>query len=295
LARQATGARRSYFEGLLAVVLATPCSAPFLGSALGFAFASSSAVGAAIFLAIGLGLALPYLALAAVPAWARWLPRPGVWMLHLRRGLGFAVLATVVWLLSILPSSKALIALLALLVAIALGTWISGSLQAAGRRVAARVAAALLAAASVGVAPSLPLDAPTRNAAAKRADPVWQSFDPAGIRAELARGRVVFVDFTADWCLTCKANEQLVLSDARIESEFARLDVARFKADWTQRDERIRSELAAHGKAGVPLYLVYAPGQPERPLVLPELLSVARVLEALRAAAPSRSTQEEST
>jgi thiol:disulfide interchange protein DsbD len=295
LSRRATGARRSFFEGVLAVVLATPCSAPFLGTAVGFAFASPAAVGLAIFLAVGLGLALPYLAIAAVPGWARWLPRPGAWMLQLRRLLGFAVLATVVWLLSIPSSAGAVVALLAWLVAIALGTWIAGSLQAAGRRAAARGAFAAVALGALAAALVLPLDAsvaPDREIA--RSDS-WRPFDPQAIRAELEGGRAVFVDFTADWCLTCKANEQLVLADARVEAEFERLDVARFKADWTRRDERIRAELAAHGRAGVPLYLVYSPHAPEKPSVLPELLTIGRVLEALRAALPSQPTEEKST
>jgi thiol:disulfide interchange protein DsbD len=295
LARRASGARRSFFEGVLAVVVATPCSAPFLGTAIGFAFASPALVGSSIFLAVGLGLALPYLAVAAVPGWARWLPRPGIWMLHLRRLLGFAVLATVVWLLSILASRAALVALLALLVAIALGTWISGGLQAAGRRTAARLSAALVALGALAVAPSLPLEATLPEAAPAPASSAWRAFEPAEIQQELAQGRAVFVDFTADWCLTCKANEQLVLSDARVEAEFERLDVARFKADWTRRDERIRAELAAHGKAGVPLYLLYSPRSPRAPVVLPELLSVRRVLEALRDAIPAQPRMEEST
>jgi thiol:disulfide interchange protein DsbD len=295
LSRSATGARRSFFEGLLAVVLATPCSAPFLGTAVGFAFASPPALGSAIFLAVGLGLALPYLAIAAVPAWSRWLPRPGPWMAQLRRLLGFAVLATVVWLLSIPASARAVVALLAWLVAVALGTWIGGSLQAAGRRGAARATALGVAALAMAAAPLLPLHAPASSAASESPS-AWRPFDPAAIQGELAAGRAVFVHFTADWCLTCKANEQLVLANPRVEGEFERLDVARFKADWTRRDERIRTELAAHGRAGVPMYLVYSPGAPDAPVVLPELLSVERVIDALRRAAPpSTQPQEEST
>jgi thiol:disulfide interchange protein DsbD len=293
VSRRATGARRSFFEGLLAVVVATPCSAPFLGTAVGFAFASPPLVGAAIFLAVGLGLALPYLAIAAVPAWGRWLPRPGTWMLQLRRLLGFAVLATVVWLLSIPSSTSAVVSLLALLVGIATGTWIGGSLQAAGRHAAAGMTALLVAAAAVSIAPRLPLDAPAAAAAADSPESAWRAFDPGAIRGELDAGRTVFVRFTADWCLTCKANEQLVLADDRVEREFERHNVALFTADWTRRDERIRAELAAHGRAGVPLYLVYSPGAPSDPIVLPELLSIDRVLGALRQATTSLPTTPE--
>jgi thiol:disulfide interchange protein DsbD len=217
-------------------------------------------------------------------------------MAQLRRLLGFAVLATVVWLLSIPASASAIIALLAWLVAVALGTWIGGSLQAAGRRGAARATALAVAALAMAAAPLLPLDAPASSSAAQATHSVWRPFDPAAIRSELAAGRAVFVDFTADWCLTCKANEQLVLADPRVEREFERLEVVRFKADWTRRDERIRAELAAHGRAGVPMYLVYSPGAPEVPVVLPELLSIQRVIDALRRAAPpSTHPQEEPT
>jgi thiol:disulfide interchange protein DsbD len=166
---------------------------------------------------------------------------------------------------------------------------------AAGRRGAARLAAALVAVGALGVAPILPLDESSGSAAAAQAGDAWRAFEPAEIQRELARGRAVFVDFTADWCLTCKANEQLVLSDARVEAEFERLDVARFKADWTRRDERIRAELAAHGKAGVPLYLLYSPSSPQDPVVLPELLSIGLVLETLRDAIPAQPRMEEST
>jgi thiol:disulfide interchange protein DsbD len=295
LSRSATGARRSFFEGALAVVLATPCSAPFLGTAVGFAFASPAWVGTGIFLCIGLGLALPYVLVASVPAWARWLPRPGTWMLQLRRLLGFAVLATVVWLLSIPGSASAVVGTLALLLAVALGTWIAGSLQAAGRRAAARIAALAVAAGAIAAAPALPLDAPSDATSADPHSAEWQPFEPAAIESELASGRAVFVDFTADWCLTCKANEQLVLADARVRAEFERLDVARFKADWTRRDERIRAELARHGRAGVPLYLVYTPDAPRDPVVLPEVLSVERVVQALRSASRETPAEEEST
>ncbi|MFQ5698150.1 MAG: protein-disulfide reductase DsbD family protein [Myxococcota bacterium] len=293
-ANRMSGLRRSYFEGTLAVVLSTPCSAPFLGTATGFAFVGSPAVIVAIFLAIGAGLALPYAVVTWVPGWARWIPRPGAWMAHLRRGLGFALLATIVWLLWVVGrvlGSQGLVMLLGFLVVLAFGTWLFGLLQSLrpGRGMLAQ--GALLAGLALAALITLPLEPSavalpeqsggTTPAASERA------FDPAAIRSELDRGRPVFVYFTADWCITCQVNERLVLESARVRRSFDQLGFERFKADWTRPDERIRKELIRHGRAGVPMYLVYSPRAPERPRVLPEILTVDRLVRALRDAASS--------
>lgn len=285
--------RQSFFEGLLAVIVATPCSAPFLGAAVGLAFASSAPVVFAVFLSIGAGLASPYLLITAVPAWARLIPRPGGWMVQLRRVLGFLLLGTVVWLLWILGQSTGVLgvtALLAFLVAVAFATFVYGGFQTARRPGLAWVSVLVLGSLSVGALLRFPFEAvPAQAGVEQPARAFGRSFDPAEIRQELERGRAVFVYFTADWCLTCKVNEHVVLNDARVQGEIARLDVATFEADWTRRDEGIRAELARFGRAGVPVYLVYAPDDPEHPTLLSELLTVDAVVEALRAAAPSRS------
>ena len=291
----AAGTRRSFFEGLLAVVVATPCSAPFLGTAVGFAFASSTSVIVAVFLAIGLGLAAPYLIVTWIPGWARIIPRPGPWMLQVRRVLGFALLGTVVWLGWVFGRTAGvdgLVALLAFLFAVAFVTWIFGSLQRARyARLARGVAVVLVGLAGAGLF-ALPVErASTPVGAVTEDGRVWEVFEPSAIRARLEEGRPVLVTFTADWCLTCKANERFVLGDARVQAELDRLDVATFKADWTQRDERIRAELARFGRAGVPMYLLYSPKSPGRPRVLPELLTVEGVVEALRQAAPGAGTR----
>ena len=281
-----TGPSRSFFEGLLAVILATPCSAPFLGTAVGFAFASSTPVILAIFGAIGLGLAAPYLFVTWVPAWARLVPRPGMWMVHLRRGLGFALIGTLVWLIWITGRSVGIdgvAALLGFLVGIAFLAWIYGLLQSAQRPAAARGVGLLVLALCVGGLAGLPLEpTPAGPHSAAEGEIEWQAFDRAAITVELSRGRPVFVDFTADWCLTCKANESLVITSDRVQAELRRLDVAMFRADWTRRDEEIRAELARFGRAGVPMYLLYSPGNPGRPTILPELLTVDLVVDALR-------------
>jgi thiol:disulfide interchange protein DsbD len=272
----ATGARRSFCEGLLAVALATPCSAPFLGTAVGFAFASSGPLVLAIFLAIGLGLAAPFLAICALPRTARLLPRPGKWMLELRSLLGFALLATVVWLAWVMGRSAgvdALAGLLVLLLVVALGAHALGKLEGRGLRglvVAAALGVVVLGSNRIALAPAA-LPAPARAHAA------WSPDAVAALRAE---GRPVVVVFGADWCLTCKWNERNVLADERVSDALARGGWAVLHADWTRRDETIRRELARFGRAGVPLVLVYPAGATE-PRVLPDLLSVERMLVAL--------------
>ena len=292
LGHEATGPRRSFFEGLLAVVLATPCSAPFLGTAVGFAFASFPWVIALIFLAIGAGLAAPFVAVTLFPASARLLPRPGAWMLKLRAGLGFALLATVVWLLWVLGRSigvDALTSVLAFLVAVAFATWIYGSVAPLRHpRLKPGVGIAVLLAGFLGFGAVGFETNPSEAPAASRGESSSSAFDPAAIEEELRAGRPVFVYFTADWCITCAANERLVLSNRDVQAALQRYDVALFKADWTRRDERIRTELARFGKAGVPMYLVYGPDTPQSPVLLPELLTVELVLEALAEAAASR-------
>jgi DsbC/DsbD-like thiol-disulfide interchange protein/cytochrome c biogenesis protein CcdA len=275
---EAQGARRSFLEGLLAVTLATPCSAPFLGTAVGFAFASGGALVVAIFLAIGVGLAAPFLLICVFPPTARWLPRSGAWMGELRITLGFALLATVVWLVWVLGRSAgpdAVAGLLALLLVVALVARVFGRLEErrALRGLVLAAGVALVAAAPnwITVTDAPALGAPSAGRAA------WHPAEVERLRAE---GRPILVLFTADWCLTCKVNEQTVLESEAVEAALARGGYAVLEADWTRRDETIRRELARFGKAGVPLYLVYQPGAAE-PQVLPELLGVERMLTAL--------------
>ena len=287
LGSDAPGAARSFFDGLLAVALATPCSAPFLGTAVGFAFASPAPVIAAIFLAIGLGLAAPFALAAASPAIARRIPRSGAWMAKLRGVLGIALLATVAWLLWILgrvAGPGAIGPTLVLLFAIASASWGLGLAQRHGRPVSATAIALVLGAISAPGIVTLDL-APAANAPSEApAIASARAFSAADVRASLSAGRPVFVYFTADWCVTCKVNER-VLADPRIAAELESLGFEVFRADWTRRDEAIRTALAEIGKAGVPAYAVYPPAAPGAPLVLPELLTKDGLVSALRAAA----------
>jgi thiol:disulfide interchange protein DsbD len=286
--RQATGVRRSFGEGVLAVILATPCSAPFLGTAVGFALASSAATILAIFLMLGLGLAAPFVLLTLIPGAAKILPKPGAWMNVLKEVLGFALLGTVIWLAWILGQMTGVdgvVQTLICLSALALGAWFFGKIQ---YRVhgAKKWLVTLVAIAAVGAVGSyvLELDRTPKTGtdqpvAAGEID--WQRWSEEAVQAELDAGNIVFVDFTADWCITCKANERTIIDTDRVKKTIADNDVVTFKADWTNPDERIRKKLAEYGKGGVPMYLVYRPEQPKNPQVLPELLTVDLVVGAL--------------
>ncbi|MEM7408710.1 MAG: thioredoxin family protein [Myxococcota bacterium] len=280
----APGAGRSFFDGLLAVALATPCSAPFLGTAVGFAFASSAPVIITIFLSIGLGLATPFLLAAAFPGWARRMPRSGPWMSDLRGFLAFALLLTVVWLLWILGRAsgpEAVIATLMLLVAVAFVGFLLGLLQRRGVSVSAAVfAVAMIAVTTAGIGA---IDLTPQSRAEPEAPAIESAlpYSADAVSASLAEGRPVFVYFTADWCVTCKVNEKGVLADPSLAETLSQLDYVVYRADWTRRDDRIRGALAALGKAGVPVYALYAPGA-AAPRLLPELLTRDGLRTALR-------------
>jgi thiol:disulfide interchange protein/DsbC/DsbD-like thiol-disulfide interchange protein len=286
----------SFGAGVLAVLVATPCTAPFMGSALGFTLAQPAAFTMAVFTAIGLGMAAPYVVLGLVPGWVRRLPRPGRWMQTLREGLAFPMYATAAWLAWVLVQQAGADAMLRLLfasVAVAAGAWAWGRwMNGTPRRPA--LAWALVGFAGLAtVALTEPLldDAPPPAAAAAAATPraaggaqgslEWAAWSDAAVTAALAEGRTVFVDFTAAWCVSCQANKKLVLEREAVTSAMREQRVVALRADWTQRDPAITAALARHGRNGVPLYLVLRPGD-ARPRVLPELLTTAVVLDAIR-------------
>jgi thiol:disulfide interchange protein DsbD len=289
------GFQRSVFEGLLAVILATPCTAPFLGTAVGFAFATSGLGIAMIFLAIGLGLASPFLAVSFFPRLARFIPRSGPWMMKLRAGLGFSLLATVVWLLWVLGQSggaNAVVAMTGNLLFLAFLLWGFGQIQPIRSVWLARVSAITI----VGIAfvgfnlidfseaddRMLSRDAmPIASLDEAQTEPGWRPYSEQAVDEALAAGQPAFVVFTADWCITCQVNERTVLDRRTVQEAFSEGGFALFKADWTRRDEVIRNKLAEFGRAGVPLYLVYSPDAPNRPQVLSELLSRQEVIAAL--------------
>jgi thiol:disulfide interchange protein/DsbC/DsbD-like thiol-disulfide interchange protein len=272
----------AFASGVLAVAIASPCTAPFMGAALGYALGERAQVTIGVFVALGLGMALPYVALAWFPQWRRVLPRPGAWMQRLKQLLAFPLYATVAWLVWVLAAQVGLDAVIrigAVLVLVAFALWAWRTWRAVAHR-AWSVAA--LCGAIAGVLVAWPLFAGGRTIAdlpATQAANGWQVYSPASIAQLTAEGRPVFVDFTAAWCITCQVNERFVLNDARVREAFARGNVALVRADWTRRDGDITEALAALGRSGVPAYVIYRRGRP--PQLLPEVLQRQTVIDAL--------------
>jgi suppressor for copper-sensitivity B len=279
----------AFVTGMFATLLATPCSAPFVGTALGFALAGGPAEILTIFAALGVGLALPYLAVALVPEAAGWLPRPGRWMVRLRGLLGLALAGTALWLAVVLagtagaPAALGVGALMLLLAGLLALRARRG--EPAVRRLAGWAGAGLVALAFA--APPLLATPPPRPALADAAAPAaWHRFEPAQLDRLLGERRVVLVDVTADWCLTCKVNKALVLERGAVAAALAQGRVAGLRADWTRPDPAISDYLASFGRYGIPFNAVYGPGAPGG-IALPELLTAEAVLDAVaRAGAP---------
>jgi DsbC/DsbD-like thiol-disulfide interchange protein/cytochrome c biogenesis protein CcdA len=267
----------SFFTGVLAMVVATPCTAPFMGAAIGFALAQSAAVAFAVFTALALGLAAPYLLLTFNPQWMRVLPRPGAWMEVLKQATAAPIFATVIWLVWLFASSAgvdALTALLAAFLLLAIAGWILG-------RWPARGVASAFAASVIILAIATPLYALWRFPAvsANTAQAGWEPYSRAAIEQYRAQGRPVFVDFTARWCLSCQVNERAVLNRGDVRRRLHDSGIVLVRADWTKHDEGIASALSELGRSGVPTYVFYLPGQPA--LVLPEVLTPSLVLGPL--------------
>jgi suppressor for copper-sensitivity B len=280
-----------FVTGILATLLATPCSAPFLGTAIGFALSRGTLEIWTIFTALGIGLALPYLLIAAVPALATALPRPGRWMIILRKVLGVALTATAIWLLSVLAS---LVGVLAAGVCAAILVAITVLLYARNHRASFMARAAWPA---IGALAIVAFAIPAWLAAGPGPIPRdgkpsddWTRFDEPTIARLVAQGNVVFIDVTADWCITCQVNKALVLDTAPIRGRFEGKRIIAMRADWTRPDDAIARYLAKFGRYGIPFNAVYGPNAPKG-IALPELLTQAAVLKALDRA-ESRATAE---
>jgi suppressor for copper-sensitivity B len=281
------GAAGHFASGLFATLMATPCSAPFLGTAVSFALVQPAINVVAVFTAIGLGMALPYLLLAAAPRTAELLPKPGAWMETLRGLMGFLLAAAAVWLFFVLAQqiSAASLAFIQLaLLGLALFLWLGHRAPNPSGTLKATAALGTLAMAVIAIALAVTATAVTPGEIGGEGGRIaWQEFDRDRAEALAADGQRVFVDVTAAWCLTCKVNEQRVLEDPEVATAFERHDVVPMKADWTNYDEDIRQFLAAYGRSGIPFYLLYRPD--EEPYVFGELLSKTRVLTVLEESA----------
>ncbi len=276
----------SFFTGVLAMVVATPCTAPFMGAAIGFALAQSAIVTFAIFTALAVGLAAPYLLLSFNPAWTRLLPRPGAWMEVLKQATAVPIFATVIWLVWLFAQSAGANALLGLLggfLLLAIAGWVLGRWPA--KSVASAVAAL------VGIlAVALPIYAAQKygsvaetvaNTASAKGPSTWEPFTPQLVEGYRAQGKPVLVDFTASWCLSCQVNERVVLDRDDVQKRLRDSGIALVRADWTRHDETIAQTLAGLGRSGVPTYVLYSGTAGEQPKILPEVLTTGIIFDAL--------------
>jgi thiol:disulfide interchange protein DsbD len=287
-----------FSEGVFATILATPCTAPILGTALGFAFAQPAHVTLLIFTATAFGMALPYLILTTKPAWMKFLPKPGEWMVAAKQFMGFLMMATVVWLLYILGKQLGMEAVIwtsAFLLFVGVACWVIGTfatLTATRVKYVGTWAVALLLVVAgyklfIGdvleardVLSNTALANPSSSSSESEGI-TWQPFSLEQLESHLKENKTVFIDFTAEWCLTCKVNEKTVLADQQVINKLKENNIVAMKADWTNRNETITRLLAKFGRSGVPLYVVFPAGKPTEPIVLPEVITTSIVLEAL--------------
>jgi thiol:disulfide interchange protein DsbD len=273
----------AFGSGVLAVVVASPCTAPFMGAALGYALTGSASVMLVVFAALGVGMALPYVLLAWFPGWRSRLPRPGPWLARFKELLAFPLYGTVIWLAWVLGSQRdndAVLRLLVVLLGVGFVLWAWRIVRTGGARPWGIAATAVFAGTAVAAWPLLAGDADAASRAKVSVEGNgWIAFTPTKVSELTGTGRAVFVDFTAAWCVTCQVNKQLVLNTDDVRADFARRNVALVRADWTRRDAAITAALTALGRNGVPVYVLYRPGK--EPLLLPEVLQRQDVLDAL--------------
>ncbi|MCE0498468.1 MAG: thioredoxin family protein [Methylacidiphilales bacterium] len=284
-----SGLTSSFLNGALATLAATPCTAPYMGWALGVAAQQSAAVALLIFTFLALGMATPYLLLTIFPGALRFVPKPGAWMEAVRQFMGFLLLATVIWLVYVvgaLVGQEQVPLLLGLLLLAGLAAWIYGRWIAPPKpprvRVVAGLFAIFFALVTVKYVVDLARMVPPVTSGAEAASDGWQPWKPEAVSAALAQGKPVFVDFTAAWCLSCKVNEAVALGTDAVKQAFTDKNVALFRADWTHSDPAISTTLQKYNRDGVPLYLLYSPKTPDAPQVLPEALTPGIVLDALK-------------
>lgn len=283
---QKEGLSGSFFTGVLATVVATPCTAPFMGSAVGFALSQGALVAMLVFTMVGAGLALPYLILSIEPSLGGVLPKPGRWMETLKELVSFPVFATVLWLTWVFGMQVGMDGLFRLfggLLLVGLAAWVAGRWFGSGlaRSIAALIVAAALAVSLSGAHVSAEAPVEVSSSAAQEGLE-WEKFSREKIDSYRAAGRPVFLDFTAAWCVSCKVNELLVFRSSEVRSELRRRNFVLMKADWTTYDPAITQTLADFGRSGVPLYVIYPADRGRNPVVLPEIINAGIVLQSLK-------------
>ncbi|MBD3225280.1 MAG: DUF255 domain-containing protein [Caldithrix sp.] len=286
-----SGFMGSFVSGITATVVATPCTAPFMGGALGYALTQPAWVSLLVFTFLALGMAAPYVLFSSVPALLKFVPKPGRWMESLKQFMGFLLVGTVVWLLWVLGLQSGpnviVLTLIALLVT-ALGAWIYGRwghlAMPAKTRAVATVLAVIMVVVGNGFAISAVDDfavSATTASASSNSKIDWQPFEKEKVEELVAQGKPVFIDFTAAWCLSCQVNEQVAFGSQKVQDKFSDLGIVAMKADWTSRDESITRALASYGRNSVPLYVLYT-GDNNQPKILPEIITPGIILDHLK-------------
>ena len=279
------GLTGSFFQGVFATLLATPCTAPFLGTALGFAFSQSAVVIVAMFAAVASGMSLPYLLLSARPGWMKFLPRPGAWMERLKQLMGFPLLATLVWILGVVGGQRGMDGVfwfLCFLLCLAIACWLYGSFCGPLSGIRSRAAAIFLAALLAGGGGWYFLGEKFSGAGSRESAGIaWVPFSARELAALRASGKPVFLDFTADWCLTCKFNERTAIDTPAVRQLLHDKKIVPMKADWTNANPEITAALKNFGRVGVPFYVIFPAGSGGEPVVLPEILTESLLLDAL--------------
>jgi thiol:disulfide interchange protein DsbD len=287
-----------FFTGVLATIVATPCTAPFMGAAMGYAFTQPAPTVFAVLLSLGFGFALPIVLLSLSPALGRWLPKPGAWMETFKQIMAFPLYATVgwlLWVLSIQQGSDGVLAGVVTLVGVAFAVWLLGTRSQTNTLQNAAAAAVAVLAIGAGMWTLGATADPQQSGAMPRAQetsgPKADRFTQARLDELLAQNKPVFVNLTAAWCITCKVNERVALRSENIAKTFAEKGIAYLIGDWTNGDPEITALLKAHGRVGVPLYLLYSGAPGRSPDLLPQILTESIVLDHL-AALPSSAMKQ---
>lgn len=286
----------SFWSGVLATVVATPCTAPFMGSALAYALTQPAIIALSVFTFLGLGMAAPYVILSLNPAWIKKLPRPGAWMETFKQLMAFPIFATVLWLLAIFglqTGVEGMVYLLTALLLMGLAIWVMRRWDLSSLKSLPRTLSAASIVISLGLAGYitwfasgiLPPDSTMVLTKTKVAQVSWEPYSDEKVEQSLAQGRPVFIDFTAAWCITCQVNKRTTLARPQVVQAFEKRNVQLLRADWTRQDAEITQALKRYGRSGVPTY-VLLPGKEVTPQVLPEVLSQSVVLDALDSIAP---------
>jgi thiol:disulfide interchange protein DsbD len=283
----------SFVSGVTATVVATPCTAPFMGSALGFALSQPAWVAMTIFTFLGLGMASPYVLLSSIPSLLKFVPKPGRWMESLKQFMGFLLMATVLWLmwvLSIQAGSMMVIIVLGVMLILGVAGWIYGRWGNLAMPIRTRAVSTIIALILIIGSLYISLDSvntyavtpgnENRNYAGEGIQ--WQTFSAEYLDQLKSEGKPVFLDFTAAWCLSCQVNERVAFSSEEVQQRFQDLGIIPLKADWTSRDESITQALARYGRNSVPLYVYYSGEDNQEPVILPEIITPGIVLEALK-------------